>query len=179
MQMTILLFCGWRFKWCYIEIAKRFKNTLQMVQWNLMKANPDRCHFICSSSVKTSVMLENKQIRNSSCEKLLGGLFDSKLTSQSHIDNICKKPSQKLNAISRITPNMDFNKKKISCKCFFHRPIQLLLIKWMWNNRAYNNKINRLHERCLRLISSISNSQEIFASLREILIPGGKLGVGQ
>ena len=63
------------------------------------------------NSVKTSIIIESKQIRNSSCEKLLGVFFDSKLTFQSHIDNICKKASQKLNAISRITPYMDFNKK--------------------------------------------------------------------
>ena len=36
-----------------------------------MKANPEKCHFICSSSVKTSIVIENKQISNSSCEKLL------------------------------------------------------------------------------------------------------------
>ena len=54
--------------------------------------------------------------------------FGSKPTFQSHIDNIYKKASQKLNAISRITPYMDFNKKKISCKCFFDDPVQLLPI---------------------------------------------------
>ena len=72
-------------------------------------------------------MIENKQIRKSSHEKLLGVFFDSKLTVQSHIDNICKNGSQKLNAISRITSYMDLDKKNISCKCFFHDLIQLLL----------------------------------------------------
>ena len=38
---------------------------------NQMKANPDMS-FICSSSVKTSFMIENEQTKNSSCEKLLG-----------------------------------------------------------------------------------------------------------
>ena len=65
-----------------------------------MKANPGKRHFVCSSSVKTSIMIENEQIRNSSCEKFLGVFFDSKLTFQSHINNFCKKASQKLNAIS-------------------------------------------------------------------------------
>ena len=45
-----------------------------------MKANPDKCHFICSANVKTSIMIENEQIENSNCEKLLGVFFDSKLT---------------------------------------------------------------------------------------------------
>ena len=64
-------------------------------------------------------MIENKKIGNSSCKKLLGVFFDSKLTFQSHIDNICKKASQKLNAISRITPYMDFNKKRLAVNAFF------------------------------------------------------------
>ena len=74
-----------------------------------MKAHPDGCHFICSSSAKLSIMIENEQIRNSSCEKLLGVFFDNKLTFQSHLDNICKKASQRLNAIPRITLYVDFD----------------------------------------------------------------------
>ena len=94
-----------------------------------MKANPDKCRFICSSGVETSIMIENEQIRNNSCEKILGVFFDSKLVFQPHTDNICKKkPSQKLNIVSRITPYLDFHEKKINCKCFFDGPVELLLI---------------------------------------------------
>ena len=102
-----------------LKLQNASKTLFKWFNDNQMKANPDKCHFICSSSVKTSIMIENKQIRNSSCEKLLGVFFDSKLTFQSHIDNICKKASQKLNAISRITPYMDFNKKRLTVNAFF------------------------------------------------------------
>ena len=64
---------------------------------------------VFSSSVKRRIMIENEQISNSSCEKLLGVFFVSKLTFQSHIDNICKKASQKLNAISSLS--MDNNQQ--------------------------------------------------------------------
>ena len=67
-----------------------------------MKANPDKCHFICIFIVKISIIIENKQIRNNSCEKLLGVFFDSKLSFQLRIDNICEKPSHKLNTITQI-----------------------------------------------------------------------------
>ena len=93
-----------------------------MVADNQMKANPDKCHFICSSNLKTSIMIENRQIHNSTCEKLLGVFFDSKLTFQSHIGNICKKAAHKLNAISRITPYMDFNKRKLVVNAIFFIP---------------------------------------------------------
>ena len=51
---------------------------------NQMKVNPDKCHFICGSSMKTCIMIENEKIRHSSCEKLLRVFFDSKSTFQSH-----------------------------------------------------------------------------------------------
>ena len=135
-----------------LKLQNASKTLFQWFDDNQMKANPDKCHFICSSSVKTSIMIENKQIRNSSCEKLLGVFFDSKLTFQSHIDNICKKASQKLNAISRITPYMDLNKKRLAANAFFMAQFNYCPLIWMRHNRTYNNKINRLHERCLRLI---------------------------
>ena len=135
-----------------LKLQNASKTLFKWFNDNQMKANPDKCHFICSSSVKTSIMIENKQIRNSSCEKLLGVFFDSKLTFQSHIDNICKKASQKLNAISRITPYMDFNKKRLAVNAFFMAQFNYCPLIWMCHNRTYNNKINRLHERCLRLI---------------------------
>ena len=133
-------FLEWRFKWCYIEIQNASKTIFKRFNDNQMKANPDKSHFICTSRVKTSIRIENEPIRNSSCKKLLGVLFDNKLTFQSHIDNLCQKASQTLNAISRVTSYMDFDKKKISCKCFFYG---------CFFNK---NKINRLHEKYLQLI---------------------------
>ena len=87
------------------EIENVSKTPLEPFNNNQMKAKPGNCHFICSSSVKTCIMTENKQIRNSYCVKLLGVFFDSKLTFQPHIDKICKKASQNLNVISRVTMN--------------------------------------------------------------------------
>ena len=56
-----------------------------------MEANPDKCHFICGSSVKTRIMIEITNTLDSSCEKHLGVFFDSKLTFESHTYNIYKK----------------------------------------------------------------------------------------
>ena len=141
-----------------LKLQNASKTLFKWFNDNQMKANPDKCHFICSSSVKKSIMIENKQIRNSSCEKLLGVFFDSKLTFQSHIDNISKNASQKLNSISRITPYMDFNKKRLAVNAFFMAQFKYCPFTWMCHNIMYNNKINRLHERCLRLIYNDKHS---------------------
>ena len=58
-------------------------------------------------------------IDNSKCEKRFGLKFDYKLTFNAQIDDICKKAGLKLNALSRIAPYMDFNKKRFLMNAFF------------------------------------------------------------
>ena len=95
------------------EVIFKLQNaSITLFQWfkdNQMKANPDKCNFLCSSNSNKSIMIENEEICNSSCEKLLGVYFDRNLTFHAHINNICKREAQKLNALSRITSYMDFN----------------------------------------------------------------------
>ena len=147
------------------DVILKLQNALfKLFNDNQMKVNPNKCHFYCSSSVKTSIMLESKQISNCSCEKRSRVFFDSKLTFQSHIDKICKKASYKLNTISRITPYMDFNKKRFAVNAFFMAHFNYCQLIWMCHSRTYNNKIGRLHERCLRLIYDDKRS-----SLEELL----------
>ena len=135
-----------------LKLKNASKTFFKWVNDNQMKVTPNKCHFICRSSVKTNIMIENEQIRNRSCEKLLGVFFDSKLTFKSHIGNICKKSSQKLNAISRITQCMGFAKSRLTVNAFFMAQSNYCSLMWMCHNRTYKNKINRLHERSIRLI---------------------------
>ena len=57
-----------------------------------------------------------------------------------------------LNALSRIAPSMDFNKKCLLVNAFFMSQFNYCHLIWMCHNRTKNNKINRIQERCLRLI---------------------------
>ena len=74
------------------SIIKSLKNTgVELFEWfsdNQMKANPDKCHFITSESKDLVINVENNQITNSKCEKLLGIKIDHKLTFNAHIDEI-------------------------------------------------------------------------------------------
>ena len=58
---------------------------------NQMKANPGKCYFICSTDNKVNIIVENKKICNSPCEKLLGVRFDSKLIFDAHVMTFAKK----------------------------------------------------------------------------------------
>ena len=109
-----------------------------------MKSNPDKCNFICSTSKKVSIVVERKEINNSAHERLLGVKIE-------------KKVSLKLNALSRITPRLDFKKKKLLMNSFFMSQFNYCQLIWMCHNRTKNNKINRVHERCLRFLYNDKN----------------------
>ena len=47
---------------------------------------------------------------------------------------------------------MDFAKRRLIIKAFFYSQFNYSQLVWMCHNRTNNNKINRLQERCLRLI---------------------------
>ena len=47
------------------------------------------------------MLLNNNEINSSNKEKLLGILLDSKLNFESHVDPLCRKARQKINAIVR------------------------------------------------------------------------------
>ena len=79
-------------------------------------------------------------------------LLDSKLTFKPHVDSICRKAGLKLNAISRIIPYMAFSKRRLLVNAFFSSQFNYCLLIWMFHNRMLNNRINRLHVRCLRII---------------------------
>ena len=123
-----------------------------------MKSNQNKCNFFCSTSKKVILIVENKETNNSTHERLLAVKIDSKLSFNNHIDEIYKKASLKLNTLSRITPHLGFKKKKLLINSFFISQFNYCQLIWICHNRTKNNKINRLHERCLCLLYSDKKS---------------------
>ena len=88
---------------------------------------------------------------------MLGIKLDSKLNFNSHVHDIGQKAGQKLNAISGVTPYMDFAERRLLVNAFFYPQFNYCQLVWMCHNRTNNNKINRPHERCLHLIYNDKN----------------------
>ena len=84
----------------------------------------------------------------------------------------CKKASLKLNALSRTTPHLDFKKKKLLINSFFISQFNYCPLIWMCHNRTKNSKINRLHERCLRLLYNDKKS-----SFHDLLEKDGSVSI--
>ena len=53
---------------------------------------------------------------------------------------------------------MELKKRRSLMNAFFDSQFNYCPVIWMFHSRSLNNKINRLHERCLRIIYSDKNS---------------------
>ena len=69
-----------------------------------------------------------------------------------YISKICKKAICKLCTLVRVTSGMSLSKKRTLMNAFFKSQFNYCPLIWMCHSRENNNKINRLHERCLRII---------------------------
>ena len=67
---------------------------------------------------------------------------------------------------------MNVNKKGLTVNTFFMAQFNYCPLIWMCHNRTYNNKINRLHERCLRLIYNDKRS-----SFEDLLEKGNSVSI--
>ena len=128
-----------------------------IIQWftdNFMKLNTDKCHFMVlgkSSNQDGTVNVGSSVIGNTDEEKLLGVTIDKKLTFETYINKLCKKAGNKLFALSRMSPYMNSNKLRILMRAFVMSQFQYCQLAWMFHSRYLNNKINKIHERALRI----------------------------
>ena len=77
--------------------------------------------------------------------------MDSELKFDKHLENLCNKASQKLSALCRVSSYMNTDKKRIIMKAFINSQFGYCPLVWMNHSRKFNNRINRIHERALRV----------------------------
>ena len=123
-----------------------------------MKVNHNKCHLLSSAQDERNIQIANMAIKCSKSKKLLEIVLDNKLKFDKHVENICQKASKKLNALARVTNRMELPKRRILMNAFFKAQFNCCPAVWMFHNRSLNNKINRLHERCLRIIYNDKHS---------------------
>ena len=135
-------------------------DSINLFKWfvdNQMKENSDKGHLITSTQSCMSLEIGSKNTENSTP---LGVNLVNKLNFNEHQDGIIKKTSRKVSTISRIFPFMDLTKMN----SFFNSQFSYCPFIWMCHNRTINNKINKLHERCLGIVYNDKKS-----SFKELL----------
>ena len=127
-------------------------SSLPLFTWfnnNFMKANSDKSHILLSCSEPSTALIDGSSIESNTKEILLGITIDRDLKFDEHVNNLCKKACQKLNALVRLAPFMNVDKKRMIMKAFIESQFGYCPLVWMFHSRSLNNKINRKHERAL------------------------------
>ena len=104
-------------------IASLEKNAKEIFKWfkdNQMQGNTDKCHVLISTTQKLHVNIGTSQIENGKYEKLLGANSDSKLSFEKHLNIICGKARAKINALGRVAPFMNIEKRRTIMNAFFN-----------------------------------------------------------
>ena len=136
-------------------LSKLEKDTSTVFTWfqnNYFKANSGKSHLLTSSDNIQHINVGGNQLSSIKYEELLGILIDHNLTFQNHILSIAQKVNQKLHALARISKYMPRKKLKIFMKVFVSSQFANCPLIWMFRSRQINHKINKLHERALRIV---------------------------
>ena len=140
------------------ELQSTSEKLFDWFEKNHLKANPEKCHLLLSSKSSIETKIGGVSVKSSQMETLLGVSIDSELNFENHISNICNKVSKKLNALSCIAGYITFEKRRMLFKAFIESRFNYCPLIWMLHSRTMNNKINRLHERSLRIVYSDNSS---------------------
>ena len=144
------------------NVIKRLEQDAnQLTAWfpeNYMKLNENKCHLILfgANKERVNIHIGEAQIEESDEDKLLGINLDKKLSFKKHVQTLCKKASQKLHALTRISVFMEPEKLKL-LMTFVMSQFSYCSLTWMFHDRNLNNKINRIHERALLRIAYKDN----------------------
>ena len=92
--------------------------------------------------------------------------MDSELKIEEHINEIFNTVNKKLNALHRTGSQMSSDKRKMLLRAFIESQFSYCPLIWMFHSRTLNNKINRLHEKALRIVyGNYKSKASMFNSL--------------
>ena len=135
--------------------------VLNWFKINEMKSNSDKCHMIVAENEhrpsyisKSYIYLENeKELLNSETSvKLLGLWIDNKMDFEEHIKKLLIKGNQKLHALMRVARYMTTDKLRVLMKSFIESQFKYCPLVWMFHSKKLHSRINKLHERALRVV---------------------------
>ena len=119
-----------------------------------MKQNAEKCEFLTIGHRFEHLWLNvgESQVWEKNQVKLLDITIDNELKFDDHITKICRKANSKLSALSRLARYLSMKQKKLLYMLFIEAQFKYCLISWTFCSQSCSNKINKLHERALRLV---------------------------
>ena len=146
----------------FLEVISDLETTKgNLFDWfccNNFKVNLSKCHLFLSPFNFLSKNIKNSSIERSSSENFLGVSVDSNFTFEKHINELCKKGNQKLNALTRCAKYTSTEKRRTLFKAFVVSQFNYCPLVRMFHTKELNHRISSLHEKALRLTYQNRNS---------------------
>ena len=155
-----------------LELAA--EKALNWFYYNGMKLNSSKCHLLISGNKYECMICKigTSQVIETHLVKLLGVKIESDLSFNTYLTTVCKRASQKLNALSRLCSIIPLNQRRCLMQAFFASQFSYSPLVWMFHSRKLNRKINNLHYRALRIVYRDETS-----SFDELLAKDGSVTV--
>ena len=119
-----------------------------------MEVNTGKSHFLVFGNVRGKNDTDYKESEKE--QVLLGVTVDSNYTFEKAMNNFCKRASQKLNALARVAPFINMQKRRIIMKFFVTYQFGYCPLIWMF----HSSHLNSIHGRVLRITKEHLSFQE-------------------
>ena len=122
-------------------------DALILSKWfpeNFMKLNAGNCHLLTFGTNQDDIKIKKVLY--------LGVIIDTNLNFKSHVSNLCKRASQKLHALARVSPFMGSDKLRLLMNSFIKAQFSYCPLTWMFHDRCFHAKVNKIHEKALRIV---------------------------
>ena len=97
-------------------------------------------------------LFHNILMENSKEQKIFRVTIDTNVNFKIHISELCKKASQKITALSRLSSYLNNSEEKLFFNSIIKSQFSYCFPVWMFCSITSNNMINKLHERSLRIM---------------------------
>ena len=128
--------------------------VIEWFGWNYMILNEEKCHLLIAGYKHEHIWAKvgSAKIRESYREKLLGIYVDRDFKFNYHISTLCAKAERKLSALIRLCRYYTLEQRRNLMKSFIESQFSFSPMTWMFHDREVNNKLNKIHERALRIV---------------------------
>ena len=162
------------------EVTRKLKYDLLISdKWffkNFLVINSGKCHFMTLGAPNTlpNFKCKNVTIKDSTSEKFLGAIIDHKLNFTEHLNTVCKKANLKLHALNRISRFLSPEQHVLIINAYIKSLFNYCPLVWMFCYRRIMHKMNKIHERSLRLL--LKNYKDDF---QDLLRSSGDISIHQ
>ena len=125
-----------------------------------MVANPHKFQaiFLASADMKFKFEIDDITLVAEEYVKLLGVNLDKNLNYDTHIQQICKKACNHLNALKRLSPYISINHRMAIFRCYILCHFQFCSIVCHFCGVGNTKKLEKIQERGLRFVHSYYTS---------------------